>query len=104
MENVGKEMDGFGKRLQMPKISVSCSLQACILNSLGFILAATSLGIICKPLYPAQSVLVHLSITAQSLWSSSQNPHQHFWNKHCIGVVKSTFCRMWTVSLRASFW
>lgn len=51
---MGKEMVGFGKRSQMPSISVSRSLQACILYSFSsFILAATLLSIFCKPALPS---------------------------------------------------
>lgn len=98
-------MDKFGKRSQTPRISVSRSLQACILYSFSnFILATTSLSTFCK--------------RAQENTKCDGTSHQHhhpvivvkrskpsltyFQEMHCIRVAKTT-PYMWTPPLRVSW-
>ena len=97
MENVGKEMDAFGKRSQMLRISVSRSLQACTLYSFSsFILAATFLSIFCKPAQPStKCVGTSHHRNPVTVVKRSKSSSTYFQNVHCIGVVKSTLCLLY---------
>lgn len=102
---MGKEMDKFGKRLQTPRISVSRSLQACILYSFSsFILAASFLSTFWKPAqenskYVGTSHHRHsVTVVKQSKSSSA-----YFQDVRCIRVVKTTPCYKWTPPLRVSW-
>lgn len=100
---MGKEMDGFGKRSQMPRISVSCSLQACILYSFSsFILAPTFLSVFCKPAQPSMKCVgtFHhrnpITVVKQSKSSSSRI----FGIDVNARAAESTPCYTWTTPVQ----
>lgn len=103
--DVGKEMDKSGKRSQTPRISISCSLKACILYSFSSsILAATFLSTFCKPAQENRKCVGtshhHNPVTVVK---QSKPSSIYFQDTRCIRAVKTTPCCMWTSPLRVSW-
>lgn len=102
---MGKEMDKFGKRSQTPRISVSRSLQACILYSFSnFILATTSLSTFCKRAQENTKCdgTSHHHHHPVIVVKRSKPSLTYFQEMHCIRVAKTT-PYMWTPPLRVSW-